>query len=275
MNCCDKNKNNQDAQKNKANKKGIFSGIIYGLVPHIGCIGFIIFSVLGVTTATAIFKPLLLSRYFFHILILISFIFATISAVFYFKKQGFISLSKKDGSWEFEFAPKGIKRKWKYLLTLYGTTIGINLILFMLIFPIVANIDAGTSFTAAISNAFQKEGNIKIKEGENLLSIKVDIPCPGHASLITGELKKISGVGSVGYRFPNLFDISYEYEKTSKENILALDVFDTYKATVTNEQQENVAEQTINNPRENQSLAGNCAIDCAGSSKGCGCGCRR
>jgi len=219
MDCC--NKNNQKPQKNKENKKrkGILSGLIYGLIPHIGCIGFIIFSILGVTAATAAFRPLLLNRYFFHILILISFVFATISALVYLKKNGILSFH-------------GIKRKKGYLLTLYGTTIGVNLILFMLIFPIMANVGAGTSFAAALSSAFFGQENIQVKEGESLLSIKVDIPCSGHAPLITGELRAISGVENVRFKFPNLFDVNYDSQRTSQQEILSLELFNTYKATV-------------------------------------------
>jgi len=40
---------------------GVLQGIAYGLVPHIGCIGFIVATVLGVTVATEFFKPLLLN----------------------------------------------------------------------------------------------------------------------------------------------------------------------------------------------------------------------
>ena len=233
MDCC--NKNNQKFQKNEASKKrkGVLSGLIYGLIPHIGCIGFIIFSVLGVTVATATFRPLLLNRYFFHILILISFIFATISALIYLKKNGIFSFS-------------GIKRKKGYLLTLYGTTIGINLLLFMLIFPIMANVGPGINFTTAISSAFSSQKNIQIEGEENLLSIKVDIPCPGHAPLITGELRKISGIGDIRYRFPNSFDISYNREKTSKQEMLSLDVFNIYKATVIEEKQGSGGAQSVN-----------------------------
>lgn len=262
MDCCDKN--NQKSQKNEEgkNKGKIFSGVFYGLMPHLGCIGFIVFSTLGVTTATAIFKPLLLNRYFFHILILISFIFATISALVYLKKNGALSLF-------------GIKRKKGYLLTLYGITIGINLFLFMFVFPIIANIDAGTSFAAAISGAFFARNNIQVEEGENFLSMKVDILCPGHASLITGEIRKIIGVKTVKFKFPNSFDVSYSSEKTSKEQILSLEVFDIYKATITNEQQENNIKQCINNFGASQLLTDNCAGACEGLSGGCGCGCRR
>jgi copper chaperone CopZ len=120
--------------KSKTEKSSIKQGIIYGLIPHTGCIAFILASVLGVTVATELFKPLLLNPYFFYILILISFIFATISAIIYMKKQGFITFNKGEGGLEIGFSPEGIKRKWKYLSTLYETTIGVNLLLFMIIF---------------------------------------------------------------------------------------------------------------------------------------------
>ena len=42
------------------------SGLLYGLIPHIGCIAFIIGSILGVTVLMQFFKPLLMNRYFFH-----------------------------------------------------------------------------------------------------------------------------------------------------------------------------------------------------------------
>ena len=84
----EKNEKQEDSCcKNKKEPKGFWSGLMYGLIPHTGCIAFIIFTILGVSTATAFFKPLLMSRYFFHGLILLSFIFATISSVIYLKKH--------------------------------------------------------------------------------------------------------------------------------------------------------------------------------------------
>ena len=261
MDCCNKTDNKPGDRKENNNNKGFLSGIIYGLIPHIGCIGFIIISILGVTTATAIFKPFLLNRYFFHILILISFIFATISALIYLKNNGILSIS-------------GIKRKKGYLLTLYGSTVSINLLLFMLIFPIMTNIVNGASLTSAVSGAFFSQKNIQNKEGENILSIKVDIPCPGHAPLISGEIKTITGVETVGFKFPNLFDISYNSGDTSKEKILSLDVFNTYKAVVINEQKDKTTVQTKNSSGESQSLACDCDVGCnkPSTNRVCGCG---
>jgi len=198
------------------------SGLIYGLLPHIGCIGFIIFSVLGVTTATAIFRPLLLNPYFFHILIALAVFFATIAAAIYLKKNGIFSF-------------QGIKKKKSYLLTLYGTTIGINLFLFMFVFPITANVDSGFSLTASLIGAFDGSEKLQLSGSGSLITLQVNIPCPGHAPLITGELKRINGVENIIFRFPNLFDVGYDPKQTSIEQIVSLDVFNTYKATVVEE----------------------------------------
>jgi len=224
MKCCEKNKDKKG--------EGFCAGLVYGLMPHIGCICFILFAVLGVTAATALFKPLLLNPYFFYILIALSLIFATISAFFYFKKQGLITMGRKEGGLEFGFLPSGIKRKWKYLSMLYGTTISVNLILFMLIFPVLATLDAEEGFSlAAVYNVFFDRG-IRAESSLSSITLRVDIPCPGHAPLITGELKTISGVENVRYRFPNKFIVNYNLEKASKEQILALDVFSRYKPTI-------------------------------------------
>jgi len=260
-----------DSIDNKNKKKeGLFMGILYGLIPHIGCIAFIVFSVLGVTAATTLFKPMLLNPYFFHILIGISFFFATLSAIFYFKKQGFLVFGKTENGFEMNLLPSVFKRKWKYLLTLYGTTIGINLLLFMLIFPIAANFNSGSTFTAALSSAFGGGGELELSESSSLLILKVEIPCPGHAPLIIGELKGISGVEAVKFQFPNLFDVGYNPEQTSKEEIVSLDVFNTYKATVVNEVTGNAVVEPANNIESQlQRSGGSC---CGGGGCGCGCG---
>jgi hypothetical protein len=227
MKCC----NNNNIKKNN---RGFLTGLIYGFIPHIGCLGFIIFAILGVTAVTTLFRPLLLNPYFFYILIALSLTFATISALFYFKKQGFITLNRNKGSWRFDFQIKqGIKRKWKYLLVLYGTTISVNLIFFMLIFPVLTTLETEErlSPTAIADVFFDRE----VKTENTLLPtviLKVDIPCPGHALLITDELRTIEGVTDVNYRFPNRFIVNYDKEKTSIEKILLLDVFNTYQATI-------------------------------------------
>jgi len=211
MNCCGK--------KTKEKKRGFLTGILYGLAPHSFCIAFVVFTVLGTAAATAFLKPFLMSRYFFHILIGLSFVFVTISAIIYLKKNGILSFP-------------GIKRKKGYLLTLYGTTIGINLLLFMVIFPTMTNIDSETGVITALLSTFQKSENAEARRGSGFLNIKVDIPCSGHASLISGELKEIGGVKNVRYRFPNFFDVDYDSEETNQEEILSLEVFDVYRAEV-------------------------------------------
>lgn len=222
--------------------KGFWSGLMYGLIPHTGCIAFIVFAILGVSTATAFFKPLLMSPHFFYILLALSFVFATISAAIYLKKHN-------------HFSMEGIKAKWKYLTVLYSTSIGVNLVLFILVFPLAANMTGAA---------------VAVTEGSGSLSISVDIPCPGHSPLITGELQTIKGVESVVFSFPNDFDIAYDSSKTSKEEILSLSVFNTYPAEVLSEEAPGYEE-----PLGTCGSTGGCGGGSSKSSGGCGgsCGC--
>ncbi len=203
MDCCDK-------ENKKIKGKGIFSGILYGLIPHTGCIAFIIFSVIGATAATAFFRRFLLIPYFFYILVGISFILATVSAIIYLKRNDILSVP-------------GIKKKWKYLSALYGTTISVNLLFFLVIFPVVANLDL---------NSFKNAASIVDSQELSSITLEVSIPCSGHAPLITEELKKIKGVKNVEFKLPNIFDVSYDSLETSKEKILALEIFNTYQAII-------------------------------------------
>ena len=194
-------------------------GLLYGLVPHIGCIGFIAASILGATVAVEFFKPLLMNPWFFHILILISIGFATLSSAIYLRKNGVLS-------W------KGVKRKKRYLATMYGVTVGINLVLFLAVFPALANLDTGSfaeqpAGTGLASLAESPEGS-----QNSQLRLQVNIPCPGHAPLISGELKTIGGVTGVRYAFPKYVDVAFDSGQTSKEEILSLEVFETYPATL-------------------------------------------
>ena len=195
-------KNIPDCCKADNTKKGIVSGIIYGLVPHIGCIAFMLAAVFGATAAMSVIKPLLLSSYFFYGLIALSLVFATISASIYLYRHKSLSAA-------------GIKHRWKYLSILYGTTIVVNLLFFMVIFPIVTAqvYDGGTSDSGKVT-------------------LNVDIPCPGHAPLISEELKKVDGVQAVKYNFPSEFVVAYDASKTSKGKILGIPIFQTYHASV-------------------------------------------
>lgn len=187
--------------KNSPNK-GILSGLLYGLVPHSFCIAFIIFSTIGAVTATAFLKKFLLIPYFFHFLVFISLLLATISAVIYLKKADCLCLP-------------GIKRKWKYISILYSATILINLLMFFVVFPALANINP--------QNTINQQGLAD-------LSIAVQIPCSGHAPLIIDEIKKDNGVGFVAFQMPNVFKIKYDNKKTSPEKIISSEIFKTYKA---------------------------------------------
>jgi copper chaperone CopZ len=93
----------------------------------------------------------------------------------------------------------------------------------------------------------------------------VDIPCSGHAPLISDELKKIDGVSSVQFSLPNVFDVKYDSSKASKQQILSLEVFKTYKATVLSESVQQDGQQY-----SQPSIDGCCG---GGESCGSGCGC--
>lgn len=186
--------------------KGLIKGILFGAIPHAGCIAFILFSVIGLTFAASLFKPLLAKAYFFYAMILLSFIFASISAFFYLKKQGGIKTAKHH---------KG------YLSILFGTTIIIGLIMYFIVFPMIAEVSAST-------------GKVILTEDSKIINLKVNTPCEGHAPLITDELKKINGVKNIEFNSPNIFKVSYDPSKTNKDQILNLNIFKEYKAEVIN-----------------------------------------
>ena len=243
-----------EKMENEKRSKNILQGIAYGLIPHIGCIAFIIGSVLGATVLMQFFKPLLLNRYSFYILILISFAFATVSSAFYLKKNGILSSA-------------GVKRKWKYLSTMYGSTIGINLLLFMVVFPLLANVSFSSQTTALAVTGSENLNNI------STIKLQVDIPCSGHAPLISNELKTINGVSDVKFSLPNIFDVKYDSTKTSKQQILSLDVFKEYKATALGESSnQQITSSNLNNKIGNSVGGSCCGGGSCGSTGGCGCG---
>jgi len=182
-------------------------GLLYGLIPHAGCIFFIIASIIGATFFMNLFKPLLMNAYFFYALIAISLVFATISAIIYLRNNKLLNV-------------QGIKRQKKYLVTLYSTTIIINLILFLLIFPLTANFASARSSTA---NEFSKT-----------LELEVIIPCSGHASLIINELNQEQGVQETKYTFPYKFMIKYDEDLTNPEQILEAEIFKEFPGTIKN-----------------------------------------
>ncbi|PIU21348.1 MAG: hypothetical protein COT15_02855 [Candidatus Diapherotrites archaeon CG08_land_8_20_14_0_20_34_12] len=213
--------------KTPSKKNTLRQGLVYGLLPHIGCIAFIAASILGITFATELFKPLLLNPLFFPLMVGLSLCFATLSSIFYLNNNGLLS-------WN------GIKRKKGYLVLMYGSTIAVSLIMMFIVFPITANIEPInaniTPITANLNNTNKSNvatGAITLNETKTSIEtirLMVNIPCSGHASLISGEIKKIAGVNSVKYSIPNYFDVSFDPIKTSKEAILDLEVFKSYPA---------------------------------------------
>jgi hypothetical protein len=168
---------------------------------------FIVFSVIGATAGAVLFKKFLLIPNLMPILIGVSFIFATLSAFFFLKKNKALSL-------------RGIGQRWKYLSILYGVTVAVNLLLFFVVFPNAARLSVKSPELASL-------------ELNNLfwLTLEVDIPCSGHMPLIIDELKKIDGVKTIDTEGFNLFKVGYDSSKTSQAEILSLDIFKEYKAT--------------------------------------------
>jgi len=193
--------------ENKKNR-GILSGIMFGLLPHAFCLAFALFSIIGAVTASAFLKRFLLIPNFFLLLTAVSFILATISAVVYLRKSGRLSVS-------------GLKNRWRYILAVYVSTILVNLMIFFVVFPALANMD--------FSRSPKVQG-----QAENLseLAINVQIPCSGHAPLIIDEIKKNCDVQSVKFLMPNIFYIKYDPNKITPEKVISLEVFKTYKAVI-------------------------------------------
>jgi len=185
--------------------KGILPGILYGLLPHSFCIAFAIFSIIGAVTATAFLKRFLLIPNFFYLLVLFSLILSTVSSIIYLKKSDCICIS-------------GIRRKWKYVITLYLSTIMVNVLMFFVVFPALANITQKNAATLGEKSAS--------------FSLNVQIPCTGHAPLIIDEIKKDSGVQSVEFNTPDIFKIKYNPNETSPKKIASAEIFKTYEATI-------------------------------------------
>jgi len=101
----------------------------------------------------------------------------------------------------------GIKEKKGYLLTLFAAVVGINLLLYLVVFPLLTNLKA-----------------LRLSKGEVMVSgqtglvtkiLKVEIPCSGHAPLVVDELQRIEGVREIRFRLPNFFEVSFDSSQTS------------------------------------------------------------
>lgn len=110
---------------------------------------------------------------------------------------------------------EGLKNYKKYIATIYVSTIAINLFLFLFIFPLATN------FTSATGNDI---------EGLSEFNIAVNIPCSGHAPLITNELMNVEGVENVKYNFPFGFKVYYDKSKINIDEILDIEIFKEYPA---------------------------------------------
>ena len=220
--------------------------LAYGLFPHIGCIAFIFGSILGVTFMMTLFRPLLMNRYVFHIMVVMSIVFATISSVLYLRKNGLFSFI-------------GMKKKWKYLSTMYSVTIGANVFLLLVIFPMVAAASGGNVDLAGVDYS--------------TLRMDVDIPCAGHAPLIMEEVRQVNGVLDIEYITLGEFNVYYDGKITSQDEILSIEVFSQYPATPLGGTISNTANEfnTLNSENE-FGCAGGCGTGrCQGGCTG-GCG---
>lgn len=122
------------------NKKGFIWGILFGILPHTFCILFLLFSVIGATSGAIYFQKFFRIPYLFQFLVLASFVFAALSAIIYLKRLNALSL-------------EGVKIKWRYLATLFTTTIAINLLLFYVILPSAANLKNGNNDKSSSQNS--------------------------------------------------------------------------------------------------------------------------
>ena len=188
---------NKDQKIHKKNemKEGLKNGVISALIPHVGCIAFIVVTLLGISAGSIFLKKFILASWSFPLLFFISFLLASISSVFYFKKNC-------------------CENKTKYISILLGSVLIVNGLLFYVVFPWVANINgkAYGNFVAGLSE----------------MKLKVEIPCSGHASLIVDELKN-AGVTEVVYNDPDQFDVKYDNKKITKDSILSLSVLKEFK----------------------------------------------
>ncbi len=210
--------------------QGLLWGLVYGLVPHTFCILFIVFSIVGATVATSFVRQVMFVPYLFRLIVALSLAFATLSAIFYLRRNGLLS-------WV------GARRKWRYLSVMYGSTLAINLVMLWFIFPAVANLDLSPKVLAAPAAISASQGLVDPANRDQVtlrvdpanleqVTLSVDIPCSGHAPLIIGEIRDVPGVQQTKYQSPNIFQVSYDKSATSVEAILAQEVFQSFPATV-------------------------------------------
>jgi hypothetical protein len=193
-------------RQNTGKNNGFWQGVFFGLIPHSFCLAFLLFSILGVTVMSAFFQKFLLIPHFFEFLLGFSILAACFSSIYYLKRLNLLSIT-------------GIKQKKQYLIILFVTTIGINFLFLKVIFPQLANIQIRSAQSQTSTQA-------------NMVVISTQIPCSGHAPLISGELLKINGVTKVFYNKQGNFEVSFNSSITNPEQILNASIFQTYPAKI-------------------------------------------
>lgn len=108
------------------------------------------------------------------------------------------------------------------------------------IFPMLTNAGAGYSQSSnaasqvASSPASVGLQSLTLSETSKTITIKVQIPCGGHTSLIENEVKKLTGVTGVLATAWNKFQITFDQAKITQEQIVAAEIFKAYPATLVN-----------------------------------------
>lgn len=107
-------------------KRGFWTGLLFGLIPHSFCIAFLLLSVVGAASTTVLLNKFLLTPNLPLFLLISSLLLATLSAFIYLKRTG-------------GYSPAMIKDKWKYLLTLYGSIAVVNITVIFILLPALSN----------------------------------------------------------------------------------------------------------------------------------------
>ena len=124
----------------------------------------------------------------------------------------------------------------KYLPYIVGIALAVFLLIGIGITVLGYGSDQGLLPQKVVSDSVAENDLATATSNNNIgqLTLKVSIPCPGHAGIIIGVLKKLGGVIAVEFRMPNLFDVSYDTSKTTQQDILNLKIFQTYAAKTVN-----------------------------------------
>lgn len=186
-------------------------GLISGILPHSFCILLIALSALGAAIPFAVAGKALFTPYLLPLLIIISVAATVVSSAIYLKRLGMLNAA-------------GIKSKWKYLTLMFSVTAAVNILMFFVIFPAAANMGA-------------KAGGGELSKAD----IRVEIPCSGHAFLVSSALKKSDGVRSVSFKMPDRFEVEYDPKITSLGQIAAADVFQYFPIKTNELKQQKVA----------------------------------